>query len=69
MEFRLLWHKTGSDDKYMAEHRFEYLGGRESIWNLWCFLCNQGQKHVEIYNLDGLKQQPHLGIGGLAASV
>jgi hypothetical protein len=67
MQFRLTWHDTRHDNKYEAdtEYRYEYLGGREAIWRLWYELDRLGNKHLAVYSLDGTKQRPERGLGGL----
>ena len=66
MKFRLVCWDTTSDNKYDAEKRYEYLGNALSIWNLWFMLVRQLQKqHVEVYNLNGLRQEPEKGLTGL----
>lgn len=69
MLFRLLLYNTEEDDKYLAdtEDRYEFLGNLRSIWFLWhTFKVQQKKKHVEVFNLDGVKQQPEKGYAGMA---
>jgi hypothetical protein len=63
MQFRLVFYNTKSENKYDAEYRYEYFGNRESIWYLWFTLKDSG--HVEVFSLDGRKQEPEKGISGL----
>jgi hypothetical protein len=64
--FRLVWYETNTNFKYDAECRHEYMGDRLSIWRLWYTLKReQGQKHIEVYNLEGTKQTPEHGLEGL----
>lgn len=66
MRFRLTYYQTKLNNKYEAENRFEYLGDAKSIWELWYLLTkNMDDQHVEIFSLNGIKQQPHIGISGL----
>jgi len=66
MEFRVVLYDTNSEDKYEAENRYEYFGDRDSMWYLWFTLSNKcGQKHVEMFNLAGDKQQPEKGLSGM----
>ena len=64
--FRLTWYRTESENKYDAETRCEYIGDRDSIWSLWATLTKQlDYKHVEVFSLDGTRQEPELGRYGL----
>lgn len=63
MQFRLTFYKTTSKNKYDSETRHEYFGNRESIWYLWFILKDEG--HVEVFSLDGRKQEPEKGISGM----
>ena len=68
--FRLVWIRTQETDRYtdmsMGKINFEYLGCRESIYALWSELkFKMNWPHVDIYNMDGIKQQPEKGINGL----
>jgi len=62
MRFRLVWYVTNNDNKYHADDRFEYLGDRDGICRLWYELIRQGNRHVEIWTLDGTRQTPELGL-------
>lgn len=69
MLFRLALYDTKEDDKYLAdtEDRYEFLGDLRSIWFLWhTFKVQQKKKHVEVFSLDGTKQQPEKGHDGMA---
>ena len=67
MKFRLVCYDTEDEIKYCADKRYEYLGNKEDIWQLWFMLTSQLNKfHVEIYSLDGLRQEPEKGINGLS---
>lgn len=66
MRFRLVWYDTDMDDKYLAEdYRFEYFGNREAIWYLWYLLKDKGCRHINVYSLDGTKQEPEKGRDGM----
>ncbi len=68
MRFRLTWYDTQSDCKYDAEgeHRHEYLGSSRAIWSLWFLLVKKfGHKHVEVFSIDGTKQEPEKGHVGM----
>lgn len=66
MRFRLVFHDTNEENKYAANDRHEYLGDREAIWHLWFLLTRTlGKKHIEIFSLDGTKQQPEVGLHGM----
>lgn len=65
MRFRLVIRDTDSDNKYHAEHGYEFLGDQESIMFLWIQFKKMGKKHVEVFSLDGTKQAPEKGINGL----
>jgi hypothetical protein len=61
-----MWYKTKSENKFDANEKHEYLGDRESIWNLWYRLTKiLNEKYVEVYSLDGRRQTPELGLQGL----
>lgn len=64
--FRLTFYDTTKDNKYEATDRHEYLGNKESVFKLWYLLTKVlGKKHVEIFSLDGQKQNPESGLLGL----
>ena len=66
MRFRLVFYDTDAHDKYNTEHRFEYFGDRDSIWNLWYLLyITLNKRHVEVYSLDGRKMNPEDGYEGM----
>lgn len=68
MKFRLVWYYTDSDNKYDSNDRFEIFGDRDSIWRMWYVLTREltrNNKHVEVYSLDGTKQEPEKGICGM----
>jgi hypothetical protein len=68
MRFRLVWYKTGSDNKWDAhtDRRHEYLGDLHSVWALWFMLTDKlGEKHVEVFNLQGRPCQPEQGLYGM----
>ncbi len=66
MRFRLVFHDTQDDNKYAANKVHEYLGDREAIWQLWYMLTKTlKMKHVEVFSLDGTKQEPEKGYPGL----
>lgn len=66
MRFRLVFHDTQEDNKYAADRCHEYFGSREAIWNLWFMLAKTlKKKHVEVFALDGAKQEPEKGFHGL----
>lgn len=66
MLFRLVLRDTEDDDKYLAIDRYEFLGNRDSIWFLWFNLTKiLKKKHVEVFNLEGLKVEPEKGSAGL----
>lgn len=66
MRFRLVWYDTHYDDKFLCEneHRFEYFGSALAIHHLWFVLTRMGNKHVEVYSLDGRRQEPEKGLRG-----
>lgn len=63
--FRLVLYDTDNENKFEAVGRYEYLGNRESIFNLWFYLQMLEKKHVEIYNMNGVLQNPEKGLCGL----
>ena len=65
--FQLICYMTQSDDKYEADsqYRIFLIGDRHSIWNTWFLLKRSGQKHLEILDMAGIKQEPEKGINGL----
>lgn len=66
MRFRLVLYRTNDENKYYAYDRHEYLGDKDATWYLWYNLVKElGNKHVEVYSLDGIKQHPEKGIHGL----
>lgn len=66
MKFRLVCYETDSENKYDAYHRVEFLGDRDSVFWLWFTLTRKlGEKHVEVFSLDGRKLEPEKGINGM----
>lgn len=65
MRFRLTWHDTPNDNKYASDYRYEFLGDREAIFRLWYELDRLGHKHLAVFSLDGTRQEPEKGLGGL----
>lgn len=65
--FRLVWYETLAENKYQADRRHEFLGGREAVFTLWFTLVKRlGERHVEVYSLDGRMQEPEKGLSGLS---
>ena len=65
--FRVVWYKTKDSNKFHADDRHEYLTDREGAFTLWYYLNKElGYPHVEVYSLDGVKQEPTKGINGLS---
>lgn len=65
--FRIVWYETAAENKYEADRRHEFLGGREAIFTLWYTLTSRlGQRHVEVYSIDGRMQKPENGLSGLS---
>ena len=66
MQFRLVLYKTKEDNKYSAKDMYEYLSNRDEIYYLWyVFSKEMKYPHVEVYALNGIKQEPEDGINGL----
>lgn len=66
MRFRLVHYETDKDNKYEADQRFEFFGNRNAIFNLWwLFTYTLKFKHVEVFNLAGMKCDPKKGIAGM----
>ena len=66
MRFRLVLYRTKEDNKLYADNRHEYFGDKAAIWYLWyAFTKELGYKHVEVFSLDGIKQEPEKGIAGM----
>ncbi|MDO9179122.1 MAG: hypothetical protein Q7U16_12525 [Agitococcus sp.] len=66
MLFRLVHYETKSDDKFDAQNRYEYLADKDAIWTLWYTFTEQLKyKHVEVFSLDGTKQDPGNGSRGM----
>lgn len=64
--YRLTLWNTQDEDKWPAEV-YTYLGDRLAIWQLWYWFTNNLRRtHVEVYNLDGVKQKPEKGLQGLS---
>jgi hypothetical protein len=68
MRFRLVIRDTNSDNKYDADSCYEFLGDKESIMFLWIQFKKMGKNHVEVFSLDGTKQEPEKGVNGLCDS-
>lgn len=69
--FRVLFYDTQDDHKYQAsnENIHEYLCNRQDALSLWYLLTRiLNKKHVEIYDLAGMRQQPEKGLGGLSSA-
>lgn len=67
MRFRLVFYDTNDENKYATESRHEYLGDRDAIWYLWFLLTRTlGKKHIEVFALDGTKQNPDIGLHGMS---
>lgn len=64
MRFRLVIHDTDSDNKYDTHHGYELFGDRESIMFLWIELRKAGKKHVDVFNLAGMRINPEDGLDG-----
>lgn len=64
MRFRLVIRDTDSDNKYDTHHAYEYFGDRESIMFLWIEFKKAEKKHVEIFNLAGMRIDPKDGLDG-----
>ena len=63
MRFRLVVYMTDADNKFEASRAHEYLGDEQAIYHLWYTfskICKH--KHVEIYNLMGVRLDPEIGI-------
>ena len=66
MRFRLVVYDTDSDNKYDAIKRYEYFADKEPIFYLWFqFVKVQKKRHVDVFSLDGTKQNPEYGISDL----
>lgn len=66
MRFRLVWYDTNHEDRFLSTARYEFLGDRESIWNLWFTLTKKLKcKHVEVFSLDGRQQNLDEGLNGM----
>ena len=63
--FRVVFYDTREYNKYESQDRHEYLCDLEAAWRLWFALTEQGYRHVEIFNMLGMKQEPEKGLHGL----
>lgn len=77
--FRLTWGVGNQEtrDIYDCEHRYEIMGSREAIFDLW-FHLSQLEKLADqrlhesacprcltIFDMNGIPQEPHRGLHGL----
>lgn len=67
MKYRLVHYDTQEDDKHAADDVHEYWCTEESdAWHLWWTLVRvAGQRHVEVYNMLGQRQNPEKGVHAL----
>ena len=66
--FRLVWYDTKYENKYEADKIHQFMGDFDSIFRLWFVLtAERSCKHVEVYNLNGVRQHPERGSSGMTA--
>lgn len=64
---RLVWYDTTRDNKYAADYRHEYIGDMDDIFRLYLlFTDTLKHRHVEVYGLDGTRQEPERGRSGMS---
>ena len=65
--FRVEFYDTKSDNKYDGDLHEYLCDNRNAAWHLWYNLkLYANAKHVDVYNLHGIKQEPEKGVNYLS---